>query len=108
MRRNHYRNHSLFLTMRPLRYLSRSYDARGDIFSYSDLSEASRFGHAPQQKRVRLTKNRVRVPCIVTDCNASYCAAAGTVTTPANKTTIRMITTENEAIFIPGWLPLKG
>ena len=45
--------------MRPLRYLSWSYDARGDTFSYSGLSGASRFGHALQQKRVRLTKNRV-------------------------------------------------
>jgi len=85
--------------MRPLRYLSWSYDARGDTFSYSGLSEASRFGHALQQKRVRLTKNRVRVPCIVTDCIASVCAAAGTLTTPANKTTIRRIITENEAIL---------
>ena len=87
--------------MRPLRYLSWSYDERGDTFSYNDLSGASRFGHALQQKRVRLTKNRVRVPCIVADYIASFCAAAGTVTTPANKTTVRMITTEHEAIFIP-------
>jgi hypothetical protein len=85
--------------MRPLRYLSWSYDERGDIFSYNDLSGASRFGHALQQKRVRLAKNRVRVPCIVTDCIASYCAAADTFATPANKTTMRRITTENEAIF---------
>jgi len=57
--------------MRPLRYLSWSYDARGDTFSYSGLSGASRFGHALQQKRVRLTKNRVRVPCIIANYIAS-------------------------------------
>ena len=71
----------------------------GISFLYSDPSGASRFGHALQQKRVMLTKNRVRVPCIVADCIVSVCAAAGTTTTPANMTAMRRMTTENETVL---------